>query len=992
DFNDLFNPTSYWAGSNNSATQQSVNANTYIPEVPWNDTCTNSVFGAPRIGFSTDPEANCNNPQLIRSVATTGGSGGASASYAKPPWQIGNGVPSDLKRDVPDVSLFASDGFFGHFYVLCERDYPGSTGACSVSNFLGVGGTSAASPNFAGIMAMIVQKTGTRWGNPNYVLYNMANQPGNSCTSAPTPASTCAFYDIPSGFTNAMPCATGSPNCTTKTAGDAYGVLSGFATTGGYDQASGLGSVNAANLVNKWAAIKLTPSSTTLSLTPPAGTTLSTLTHGQAVSATIGVSGTGGPPTGNVSLVANEAPNGSTGTDGVGSFVLNNGTASGSTNALPGGTYNVVAQYPGDGTFASSSSAPVSVTVGPEASKVQILYELFDPNTGAITNSNATSAVFGAPSLLRVNVTSAAGDACASNISGELGCPTGAIALSDSGTSLGTFGLNSLGYAEDQTIDLAGGSHTIAASYSGDASYTAPSPASQVVTITPASTTTTVNVGAINPTVGGVVYLSANILAQNIYSNHAPTGTVTFFSDGTQVATGSVIGTITSFIHQGGGFASGNTSSLTHGPHNITAQYSGDASYALSTSAAVGINVLYPTTMSVNPNPNGVIYGQGTSVTVTATVSTGEPASNVALKPGGAITFACTSTSGSITNSTGQDANGNWILQASYTTTPQQTETICANYSGDSNYAASSQVAQITVTVPDFNLSLPSAPLVITAGQTGTATLTITPLTNYTTTVDLSCGTLLRVPIPGTTCTISPSSVTLSNGNAVNATLSLATVAPSTTLTADIPIGRLRSRHMGPPARRDCWTVAAVAGIAALLCLLIPETRRRRRTGFVFAAAAVLSFSIGCGGGASGGSAVVSNPSPPPPPQGPVATTTSLTAGSAKIPLGGSTSLSATVKSTGSPTGFVNFNDASFPSVIAPNVSLLNGTAQTQMNATGSVFPGTHVITAQYMGDGNNLTSQSGAINIVVTGNNTESVIAQTGPLSHYTNLNVTIQ
>jgi len=341
DFNEITNPGQYWSTTNNSLTQASALG--YIPETTWNDSCTNQFLTD--FGYSTVAEANCNNANLIPyDVVPVGGSGGVSkcttpsgsnpfncaGGYAKPSWQTGIGVPNDGKRDIPDVSLFASNGFSGSFYIFCESDQ--TNGTCNLNSpytdFLGVGGTSVSSPAFAGIMALVNQKTGSRQGNANYVLYKLAAQ-------QPT-----AFHDVTVG-TIAMPCATGSPNCVTNTGGDAYGVLSGYSATTGYDLATGLGSVNANNLVNKWNSVSLLALTTTLSNLNP-----TTITHGEAVNFTVSVapkSGSG-TPTGQIALEG--GPN--SGNSGIAAFNLTNGSVSSSTEMLPGGTYSVTAHYPGD--------------------------------------------------------------------------------------------------------------------------------------------------------------------------------------------------------------------------------------------------------------------------------------------------------------------------------------------------------------------------------------------------------------------------------------------------------------------------------------------------------------------------------------------------------------------------------------------------------------------------------------------------------------------
>ena len=308
DFNDSAPiRTTYW--TNVSGTLSSAKG--YIPEIAYNDSCTNAILATTLFGsFSSVAETNCNNPQLlnffgagINLIAPFGGSGGASncttnsttsttlgpvsscsGGYAKPSWQVGPGVPADGKRDLPDVSLFSGDGFIQNFYVVCEADQNVGSVACNLNSpfqdFLGVGGTSVAAQAFAGIMALVDQKTGARQGNANPTLYALAaEQSAASCNSTNSPASTCVFYDTTSG-TIAMPCAKGSPNCTVNNSADTIGVLSGYSAGTGYDLATGLGSVNVSNLLNKFGPnFYVTPSATSLTVSSSTpGTMTFTLT------------------------------------------------------------------------------------------------------------------------------------------------------------------------------------------------------------------------------------------------------------------------------------------------------------------------------------------------------------------------------------------------------------------------------------------------------------------------------------------------------------------------------------------------------------------------------------------------------------------------------------------------------------------------------------------------------------------------------------------
>jgi subtilase family serine protease len=171
------------------------------------------------------------------------GSGGVSSVYATPAWQTGLGVPSvdpftasGHHRYLPDVSLTAA----GHDGYIIEQE-----GGLYV-----VGGTSASSPSFAGIMAIVDQHTGMRNGNPNSRFYPLAAQ------------AAAVFHDVTSG-TNAVPCVGGSSGCSTKSG---VGHMNGYSAGTGYDLATGLGSVDANNLATSWSNV--TPPPTIVSLSP----------------------------------------------------------------------------------------------------------------------------------------------------------------------------------------------------------------------------------------------------------------------------------------------------------------------------------------------------------------------------------------------------------------------------------------------------------------------------------------------------------------------------------------------------------------------------------------------------------------------------------------------------------------------------------------------------------------------------------------------------
>jgi Bacterial Ig-like domain (group 3) len=476
-------------------------------------------------------------------------------------------------------------------------------------------------------MSLVNQQTGQRQGNANYVLYKLAAQSGASCNSSSLSggqltSNTCVFYDTTKGNIS-VACKGGTPNCSNATAGQ-FGVLvdpaatttPAWTTTAGYDRATGLGSVNVANLLAKWNTVSFTPSTTTIT-SPASG---ATFTHGQSgENFTVTVSPSSA--TGDVSLIAQPVGAAQVALPPV---KLSAGTASFSTNLLPGGTaYPVVAHYAGDGTVAASDSAPVTVTVTTETSKTVITMQTFNAS-GGVANANATTAVYGSAYVLRVDVTNSAGTSCAN---GTVPCPTGKVTITDNGAPLNDFGgsnsavLSNLGFLEDQPVQLPVGTHALVAVYAGDNSYTTSTSAVDSVSITQASTATTVTSTPASVATGGTATLTAIVATTS--SGVAPTGTVQFMNGSTPIS-----GTVTYTPTNGSTTANASlkaTLSVTFsnaGAQTITAKYSGDTNYATSTSTAITVNVgggTQATTTTVTSSATSI--SAGGSVTLTAKVT-----------------------------------------------------------------------------------------------------------------------------------------------------------------------------------------------------------------------------------------------------------------------------------------------------------------------------------------------------------------------------------
>lgn len=587
DFDDVGNQSAFWnqnpappapPTANDPVTRLSVLG--YIPEMTWNDSCA-----------ATATPTNLTTCTTADNIVA--GSGGPSSVYPRPAFQNGiigiipDGIVSTdapNHRYLPDVSLFASDGPDSlSFYPFCQADASANPATSCASSgtftFFGAGGTSASSPAFAGIMALIGQSEANqgrsrRQGNANFVLYKIAQTAANSCNSSTqplNPPATCIFYNVTKG-NNSVPCLAGAPHCsslsgangvevtvsgTTKT--PAFTANAGTGSIPSYDLATGLGSVNVANLATAWGTAVGGFKATTSTLTINGSSTPAPITHGTPVTATVTVavvSPATGTPAGDVSVLG---PFSATQKNGGGTGgTLSGGTVTINNVILPGGSpVNLTAHYAGDGTFAASDSAPVSITVNKENSRLQMGIVTFSLATGNITSTNATNFAYGSPYILRMDILKGAGG-CQLFVQGgdTSGCAfdaTGTVTLTDNGSNLdgGTFPVNSEGHTEDQPIQLTPGTHNLSATYSGDNSYNAPgAPTTSTLTVTKATTTTTVAAAPSTITTATSVTLTATINTQS--NGAAPTGTVQFLNGSTPIA-----GTVTLTGQSGGQSASG---------------------------------------------------------------------------------------------------------------------------------------------------------------------------------------------------------------------------------------------------------------------------------------------------------------------------------------------------------------------------------------------------------------------------------------------------
>lgn len=589
EFNENGNDALYWNSTNSNMTS----ARSYIPEDVWNESC---------IAVQCGQKANL-----------AAGGGGSSMFFSKPPWQSGvTGIPSDGMRDVPDVALTAA---IHDPYLLCVG---GSCQPDAQGNFffLAVAGTSAATPSFAGIIALVNSavvplNSHPRLGQINYVLYRLAaNQNPSTCNGSSTsvlPASSCVFNDVTMG-TNAVP---GEVDYGTATAK--------YQSGPGYDLASGLGSVNVANLVNNWITVAFSPTTTTLSLNP------TTFTHGTSVNVNIGVTSSSGTPTGDVSLFRS----GIGGTPSLpvqgNFFTLNgSGSVSSSTNLLPGGFYTVSAHYTGDGKFMPSDSTAITLNVSPEPSST-VANVLTPDQSGKFVSFNA--APYGSLVYVRADVTGLSG----------IGYATGSVNFTDNGANVAgdPYALNSQGNtgAPPGVFIFTPGPHSVTANYSGDPSFNASSSPAVNFSITQAPTSTAVAFSSAAQ--GGILTATVNTSS----GGNPPSGTVTFFIGNTQVGSPVTVSGVPAVTNPQGvvkgaqATASFTDSQLANGQYTLSATYSGDSNYASSSATPTNINV----------QPDYSLMASSNSITITNPGGSGNLTLTISALDGfnGAVSFSC---------------------------------------------------------------------------------------------------------------------------------------------------------------------------------------------------------------------------------------------------------------------------------------------------------------------------------------------------------------
>ena len=665
--------STYWSTPNTTSFGSALS---YIPEIPWNDSCASAlIYTVEGYTQSYGSSGFCNSSTGATYFRTTAsGSGGPSSYSAKPNWQPVWGNPGDGHRDIPDVSLFAANGVWSHFIVYCLSDTAHGGTTCDYTNptnvlNLAAGGTSFSSPIMAGIQALINQKQGGPQGNPNPVYYGLANleygaSGASVCNSSlgTGESSSCIFNDVTLGDID-LNC-TGT-NCF-GTSGIIQGALSTSATTfspaygtnSGWDFATGLGSVNAYNLIQNYGGL----ATTTVVTSSSSSTAL-----GQSVTYTATVSQPfGNPVVGTITWSGNT---------GCASSTLVSNVATCTTSSLGAGNDTVTATFNTDAAYLYKTS------VG----NIQQTVSQAVP-TETLTSTN-NPAVVSVPVTITVDLSGA----------GSVQ-PTGSITFVVNTTAQPRTPLIG-GQATLSLPNLAAGSYMITAYYSGDANYQATN-ARLAENITRIEPPTTLSFSSTSLIVGSPLTITFSI---------APVGSLIaggsvhlFLDSGVSLTTVPVVGGVASF----------QTSSLAVGTHTITAPYSGDANFSGTKTTGMVTVAKKPatTTMIATSGSPSVV---GSSVTFTATVS------GATVTPTGTVTLSLGTTF------LGQGALSAGSVQIPVALLPAGSDKITATYSGDANYSASTGTLTQVVSKLPANATLSVTPNPAPLGLTLTLTFTV---------------------------------------------------------------------------------------------------------------------------------------------------------------------------------------------------------------------------------------------------------------------------
>jgi len=516
-----------------------------------------------------------------------------------------------------------------------------------------------------------------------------------------------------------------------------------------------------------------------------------------------------------------------------------------STTGLPASTCifndvtkgnNAVPGEAGYGTTSAKFQAGVGYDLATGLGSVNVTNLVTKWNTVTFNATSTTlgpstvSGTHGSPMTLNISVSPSSGT----------GTPTGDVSLQANtapGANNGRFLTLANGSVSAPVNNLSGGSYTLTAHYGGDSNF-APSTSNGIqVNITPENSTTSITMLALDPnrnlvvttsgSYGSFIYPRADVAGQS--RNGVPTGFVSFLDNANGFSS-------LPLNSQGNtAFPNGCWGCFNAGQHSITAQYGGDSSFKSSTSPPFSYTVTPATTStSISASPTG--GAQGITISLTANISSSAfaGASNIGNYPSGTVTFwSGTTQVGSVpVFANGPTQNGiAAIASLSTQSLPNGADSIAAQYTGDTNYSASSSSAVIVNISADFTFAPGNSNLTVAQGGSTTDVLTITGQTGYSNTVNFTSASCKGLPTL-TTCSFNPASVVGSG----TTTVSIRTTAPSSA-----------ALHHG------VGFTALGFVFAGVLLMGVPSRRFRSHAALSIVLCMLVIGSVACGGGSGGG-------------------------------------------------------------------------------------------------------------------------------------------
>ena len=690
------------------------------------------------------------------------GGGGRSTLYSVPSWQTTTAT-GQTRRSLPDLALPAGiDSGLSRGLAFC---LDGTNGECKLVRAGGSGGATAL---VAGLGAVLASRYGAQ-GNLAPTLYSVES------------AQSATFEDVTTGNAK-LDCTAGTSGCGTS------GKI-GFAAATGYDLTTGLGSVNAENLVDNWQVssdVGTDTSTVTLTLSPTESSSIYNPSTKITLTATVASDTGGATPTGTVTFLDSAT----TSATSLGTATLSSGTGSITIQSvLSTGSHTLLARYNGSTTYAVSTSSVSTgvIDIEPSSTTVTVSPSTTTPAAGQTISVVTTLGVGSTPPR---GDTAPTGTMVLHLTNGSAVYPYSSTLSTSNNTTTATFSI---------TMPGNNATYSLEAIYSGDTNYNSSTSTALSLTAAKGSTTSTLSLSTSSVTAGSTVNVTASVTPSLAVSSY-PTGDFSIFMDSTFV---------TSFALTTLGNPSTGSATITiptGGNHTITGSFGGDGFYNSSTTNSS--TSLYastdPTSLALTTNTTS--YIPGTPVTLTATLTA---TNTLTTAPSGKVTF---SSDGTTLGSSAVSSSGT----ASYTTSALTagTHTISATYAGDTNYATSNgsislnveKVATTTTLTPATTTTAYSSKLAVTLSvapsstaassyPSGTVTLyvdgnsvgsgTLTQASPSTATVTISAGSMsvgshvLTATYAGDTSYTTSSSSSVSITVSKMATTSSVSISPS---------------------------------------------------------------------------------------------------------------------------------------------------------------------------------------------------------------------